>query len=48
MYMHPSVPVSTAEVVSTVGLRGCLVTSKFQKFYKILCHIKSLDVYMEY
>jgi hypothetical protein len=25
-------------------LRQCLVTSKFQKFYKILRHIKSLDV----
>jgi hypothetical protein len=29
-------------------LRGCLLPSKFQKFYKILHHIESLDACMEY
>jgi hypothetical protein len=29
-------------------LRQCLVPSKFQKFYKILRHIKSLDICMEH
>jgi hypothetical protein len=28
--------------------RECLDPSNFQKFYKIPCHIESLDAYMEY
>jgi hypothetical protein len=26
----------------------CLDTSNFKKFYKILCHIESLNIYMEH
>jgi hypothetical protein len=29
-------------------IRGCLLPSKFQKFYKILRHIESLDTCMKY
>jgi hypothetical protein len=29
-------------------VRPCLVVRKFQKFYKIFHHIKSLEVYMKY
>jgi hypothetical protein len=35
-------------VSSEKEIRQCLVSSKFQKFYKILCHIKSLDACMEH
>jgi hypothetical protein len=30
------------------GRKAVFRSSNFQKFYKILCHIESLDVYMEY